>query len=102
MVVVGVNEVYASGNQLLEQLLRIPVSALAIYRITVATAENVLETTLYQPVSHSSVYAEVDGSMLLTDDGWQEVKLGRVFARDAQSGRADLSQSAYCALSAFL
>ncbi len=97
MVVVGVNEVYASGNQLLEQLLRIPVSGSALYRVTVATAENVPETTLYQPVSLSSVYAEVDGSMLLTDDGWQEVKLGRVFARDAQSGRADLSQSAYCA-----
>ena len=94
---VGVNDVYASGNQVLEQLLRVPVSASSIYRVTVATAENLEETALYQPVSTSSVYAEVDGSMLLTDDGWQEVKLGRIFSRDIGSGQADLDQSVYCA-----
>lgn len=97
MVMVGVNDVYASGNQVLEQLLRVPVSASSIYRVTVATAENLEETALYQPVSTSSVYAEVDGSMLLTDDGWQEVKLGRIFSRDIGSGQADLDQSVYCA-----
>ena len=97
MVVAGVNEVYASGNELLEQLLRIPVSASSVYRVTVATAESLDEEALYQPLSVETVYAEVDGSMLLTDDGWQEVKLGRIFARDAQSGQADLTQSSYCA-----
>jgi hypothetical protein len=97
LVVAGANEIYATGNQLLEQLLRIPVSGSAVYRVTVATAENLQEEALYEPVSTASVYAEVDGSMLLTDEGWQEVKLGRVFSRDAQSGEADLTQSAYCA-----
>jgi hypothetical protein len=51
MVVAGVNEVYASGNQVLKQLLRIRVSASATYRVTVATAENLPETALHQPVS---------------------------------------------------
>lgn len=97
LVVAGVTEVYAAGNALLEQLLRIPVSASSVYRVTVATAENLEEEALYEPVSTPTVYAQVDGSMLLTDAGWQEVKVGRLFSRDALTGAAHLEESHYCA-----
>jgi hypothetical protein len=97
MVFAGVSEVYASGNVLLERLLRIPVSASWVYRVTVSTAEELCEDCLYEPITQESVYAQVDGSMLLTDDKWKEVKVGRVFGRHAISGEADLANSRYCA-----
>lgn len=97
MVFAGVSDVYSAGNVLLERLLRIPVSASSVYRVTVATAEALPEAPLYEAITQETVYAEVDGSMLLTDDKWQEVKVGRVFGRNAQSGEADLANSRYCA-----
>ena len=96
LVFAGVSEVYAAGNILLERLLRIPGSASSLYRVTVSTAENLPEDCLYEPITQESVYAQVDSSMLLTDDKWKEVKVGRVFGRDAQSGQADLANSRYC------
>jgi hypothetical protein len=97
MVFAGVNDVYSAGNVLLERLLRIPVSASSLYRVTVATAESLPECPLYEAITEPTVYAEVDGSMLLTDDKWKEVKVGRIFPRHAQSGEADLVKSRYCA-----
>jgi hypothetical protein len=35
--------------------------------------------TLAPPVKQEAVYGMVDGSMILTRDGWKETKLGRVF-----------------------
>ncbi len=92
MVFAGVREVYAAGKVLLERFLRIPVSASSIYRVTVSTAENLPEDCLYDPLTQESVYAQVDGSMLLTDDKWKErgrpaVKVGSVFGCDAQVGK---------------
>jgi hypothetical protein len=97
MVFAGVSEVYSAGNLLLEKVLRIPLSASSVYRVTVSTAENLPEADLYESITQESVYAQVDGSMLLTDEKWKEVKVGRVFGRDAQSGQADLANSRYCA-----
>lgn len=97
MVFAGMSEVYSAGNVLLERLLRISVSASSVYRVTVATAEALPEEPLYEAITQPTVYAEVDGSMLLTDEKWKEVKVGRVFGRHAQSGQADLANSRYCA-----
>jgi hypothetical protein len=57
LVFAGVSEVYAAGN----------VVASSLYRVTVSTAENLPEDCLYEPITQESVYAQVDGSMLLTD-----------------------------------
>ena len=97
MVLAGVSEVYSSSHQLLETLLRIPVSASAVYRVTVAAGQALDQQALYAPTKLETVYAEVDGSMIFTDQGWQEVKLGRVFGRDGQTGEPDLTPSRYCA-----
>ncbi|GAB3547770.1 hypothetical protein [Spirosoma fluminis] len=57
-----------------------------------------LSPCLTQPVEQPAltvdevVYASMDGSMILTDTGWQEVKLGRVFTsqnRVATGSQAD-------------
>ena len=95
MVFATVSAVYAAGKVLLERLLRISVSASSVYRVTVSTAQNLPQADLDEPITPESVYAP--GSMLLTDDHWKEVKVGRVFGPDAQSGEADLANSRYCA-----
>ena len=97
MVFAGVSEVYAAAQVLLERLLKISVSASSLYRVTVSTAENLPEDCLYEPLTQESVYAQVYGSMLLTEDKWKEVKVGSVFGRHPQSGEADLAHSRYCA-----
>ncbi len=55
------------------------------------------------PIQREDVlYAEVDGSMVLTRDGWKEVKLGRLFkSADCLVGdgqqRGQITQSQYIA-----
>ncbi len=38
---------------------------------------------VWQPAESRVVYSQADGSMILTDQGWQEIKLGRVFLASA-------------------
>jgi hypothetical protein len=40
----------------------------------------------------------IDGSMVFTDDGWQEVKLGRVFPMDGPSSEWRVDSSEYVAM----
>src|SRR5690348_7552077 len=84
MVYAGHLDVYQRGAEIIEKFLRIPSNASQIYRVTNHHAE-ALSTVLYDatPAREISddgvVYAEIDGSMIFTDNQWREVKLGRVF-----------------------
>ena len=69
---------------LVESLLGIRVSTTQVYRRTQAAAQALPAAALDAPCPGVSagagpVYGMVDGSMLFTDTGWQEVKVGRVF-----------------------
>jgi hypothetical protein len=111
MALAGVNDVYASGSELLKAFLGLDVAASQLYRVTNYLGEQIT-TDIAQPLEHvplidnELVYGSVDGSMILTDSGWQEVKVGRVFTSKArieagQKGESQtrfrLSSSTYCA-----
>ena len=69
---------------LVESLLGIRVSTSQVYRRTQAAAQALPAAALDSPCPAVSagpgpVYGMVDGSMLFTESGWQEVKVGRVF-----------------------
>jgi len=86
MVYAGHLNCYAQCNEVLEHFLNIQVSSSQVYRVTDYTSnqlkdeDNSLERLL-PPVSNDDIlYVELDGSMISTrEDGWKEVKLGRVF-----------------------
>jgi hypothetical protein len=98
LVLAGVSDVYAAAPELLTRLLRIEVSPSAVYRATRAVGEALPQAALLEPVADEPLYLQVDGSLVFTDAGWQEVKVGRVFARDATTGEGDLASSQYCAV----
>jgi len=81
----GVSDVYSASNELLEAFLGIPISLSQVYRVTHLLGEQ-LTTHLLEPIEHPPldpheiIYASMDGGMLFTDEGWQEVKLGRIFS----------------------
>lgn len=83
LVSVGQEEVYGQGSALIEQLLRIPCNSMQIHRQTNKHGKAVakaLEAASPQQASQR-VYAMLDGSMVLTrEEGWKEVKIGRVFS----------------------
>ena len=74
--------VYSEAARLLGSFLGIEISTSQTYRVAVSAGEALAETSLYeplQPAPEDKVYALADGSMISTDDGWKELKLGRVF-----------------------
>lgn len=101
-------DVYARGAEILEKFLGVHPGVSTVYRVTNSYGK-AIEEPLYSrtpalPVEDGEVvYAEVDGSMISTDDGWREVKLGRVFrSQDIGDGKAQrrgqsVSQSLYAA-----
>lgn len=76
---------YEKSNEVLKEMLQIEVSETQIYRVTdyygKAVSEQVnVEATLSAIKEEEVLYAEVDGSMILTrEEGWSEVKVGRIF-----------------------
>lgn len=87
---VGQSQVYAEASEMIEELLGVDVSSMQIQRVCNHYGEvldEVIEKNLsdYIPKLESShetdnFYVMVDGSMIFTrDEGWKEVKLGRVF-----------------------
>ena len=85
---------YDEASRVLEELTGIKASDTSIFRICEHYG-NIADSELSFPdealeVSDEPVYAQVDGSMILTDHEWKEVKLGRVFAGDR------LEESQYC------
>ena len=81
----GQLDTYEKGNEVLKEMLQIDVSETQIYRVTdfygKAVEAQVNAEAILSPVKKNEVlYAEADGSMLLTrEEGWSEVKVGRIF-----------------------
>ncbi len=100
-------EVYSQASQSLEDLLRVSVSTSQVYRIADAYGALIKEDLLDAPeagqvAADGAVFAEADGSMVFTDNGWQEVKVGRVFqSQDIKpqgKERNSIEKSQYAAL----
>ena len=88
LVLLAAEHVFAQVPPLVESLLGIRVSTTQVYRRTQAAAQALPAATLDAPCPGVSagagpVYGMVDGSMLFTDTGWQEVKVGHVFQHNA-------------------
>ena len=88
LVLLAADHVFAHVPPLVESLLGIRVSTTQVYRRTQAAAQALPAAALDAPCPPVSagpgpVYGMVDGSMLFTDTGWQEVKVGRVFQHSA-------------------
>lgn len=85
MTYAGQLDSYEKSSEVLKEMLHLEVSETQIYRVTDFYGKTI-ETTVNQDVLLSPVkegevlYAEVDGSMILTrEEGWSEVKAGRLF-----------------------
>lgn len=89
MTLAGVSDVYSKSNDLLNAFLGINISESQVYRVTDHIG-NQLIPDLMKEIDHpqleenQKVYASIDGSMIQTDQGWQEAKLGRVFREDSR------------------
>ena len=98
LVLLAAEHVYAHVPPLVESLLGIVVSTSRVYRRTQAAAQALPAAALYTgpcpsvSAGQGPVYSMVDGSMLFTDAGWQEVKVGRVFQATAVAGPVGPSQ----------
>ena len=110
MALAGVSDVYAARSDLFKAFLGIHMSASQVYRVSNILG-NQIELDLQEDIAHPDlvadevIYASIDGSMVLTDGGWQEVKVGRVFSsqnRQEAGKKGDdgirfcLDKSTYC------
>jgi hypothetical protein len=110
----GAIDVFAQVPELVSKMLGIAVSRCQAYRTCQQVALAIPEIELNQPGdalksiesdAENEVYGMVDGSMLFTDDGWQETKLGRVFSAtpllekdaDNQTVKWEMAESEYVA-----
>lgn len=104
----GVEDVYQESEAFFKRYLRLDVSASQTYRVTLASGTSLQEEELYEGQSYQDsdwVYAMIDGSFILTREGYKEVKVGRVFSErsvclqshTAHQERVRLSASEYCA-----
>lgn len=111
MALAGASDVYSASNDLFQSFLGIPISASQVYRVSNVLGHQI-EQDLLQDVPHPDlagdevIYGSMDGSMIFTETGWQEVKVGRVFSSEhrqeaGQKGdwetRFKLTKSTYCA-----
>jgi hypothetical protein len=99
LIALGCENVFGDVPAIVEQVLGICVSQSQVYRSCQAMSEqlrdedlNSADEDLKQCLADGSaeVYAMVDGSMLLTDAGWQETKVGRVFQAKLESDAHDM------------
>lgn len=91
MVYVAQMNCYEESSQVLEMFLGIPVSTMQIHRVAntygalieqqkVGRLTEVEQKQLPSLGADEVVYAQADGSMILTrEEGWKEVKVGRIF-----------------------
>ena len=107
LVLLGAHQVFREVPALIDSLLGIVVSESQVYRSVRAVNEIMEEPDLpsdelkqIQLQVDQQVYAMVDGSFLFTDNGWKEVKVGRVFTATPQTANAlkwKMGQSEYTA-----
>jgi Transposase len=88
LVEIGCDEVFGGGAEKASRILAIEVNESQLYRCCQNVAEAIADDIVVEPSktlaeieqkADESVYAMVDGSMMFMDEGWKEVKLGRVF-----------------------
>ena len=90
MTYAGQLECYGESNEVLSKFLCVEVSVMQVHRVTdtygnlleqqAATEPSSDEEEVMELKADELVYAITDGSMILTrEDGWNEVKLGRIF-----------------------
>jgi hypothetical protein len=107
MVYVGQMDCYENCSEVLEKLSGVQVGATQIYRLTDLYGKGVedivnAERTLTPLKQNEVLYAQADGSMVLTrEEGWKEVKVGRIFKSSdcihADSKQGWISNSQYVA-----
>jgi hypothetical protein len=106
LVLLGSDDVFGHVPVLVESVLGVCVSESSVYRsccaasdaidgVAVAMPSESLQSSLEE--ASSTVCGMVDGSMLLTDGGWQETKLGRVFPQGEEPGQWATDSSEYVA-----
>jgi hypothetical protein len=105
MVFAGQYDNYGSCNQLISGLMGQEISSSQVFRVTNAYGAELgiaeqAERSLAPPQQNEVVYAEMDGSMILSREGWKEVKLGRVFkssdcAPGGEGHRGIITESQY-------
>jgi hypothetical protein len=85
MIYAGQIDSYEKSNEVIQEFTGVEVSAAQVYRVTDLYGAEVGKTvndqrTLTSLKKEEVLYAEADGSMLLTrEEGWKEVKVGRFF-----------------------
>ena len=90
MLLIGQKEVYQEGVKTFKNLLQLSVSSSQIQRLCDYFGMNdQIEEILKEPLapkeeksSESTLYSQVDGCYIVTDEEWKEVKLGRIFSSD--------------------
>lgn len=107
MVYAGQYDNYGSCNQLISKLMGQEISSAQVFRVTNAYGAELgideqAERSLPPAQQQEVVYAEIDGSMILSREGWKEVKLGRVFkssdcASTGEKNRGLILESQYMA-----
>ena len=73
---------YGEGSELIEKLLRIECNGMQIHRQTNKYGNIITEVLEQESPKEEGerMYAMLDGGMVLTrEEGWKEVKIGRVF-----------------------
>lgn len=88
LVELGCDEVFGEVAAKASSILAIEVNESQVYRCCQNVAEAIGDDIVLEPSkplaeiegkADESVYAMVDGSMMFMDEGWKEVKVGRVF-----------------------
>jgi hypothetical protein len=84
MVYLAQSELYTQAPAVLKLLTGVDQSQASFWRLAQDCGEQLepllAEATASQPpAAEQVIYCMADGSMIYTDDGWQEVKVGRVF-----------------------
>jgi len=85
IVYAGQLECYERSNEVIKQFLNVEIGHTQAHRVTDTYGEELGKVPMTErsmpPVKNQeTLYVEADGSMLLTrEEGWKEVKLGRVF-----------------------
>jgi hypothetical protein len=107
MVYAGQMDSYENCNEVIREFMSIEVSSAQVYRVADFYGSRLsgsLHTNrIVEPLKREEVlYAQADGSMILTrEDGWNEVKLGRIFKSSdclhAEGKQGWISHSQYLA-----
>lgn len=106
LVFLGQFEVYQQASALVETLLGLSVGASQIDRLTHfyggAIGDELDRAAPVADASEGVIYAQADGAMLLTDEGYKEAKLGRIFAATALQSSVVEERGGHIASSVFV